>query len=253
MPTDITDICDILRSIVQANALLLPAMCKVVIESNNLWSGSHMEESESGRCDDCRRHLLTSLGYNLKKRKKHPCMLTGREGTGDDVVAAQIIPATSKPKILTYIRLSKEDINDVRNFLLLAKNVQRAFDAQQISFVKESPLSNQLVLKIWDASVASDPIWPSYSTRGAPQRQSQGLFGYWEGRRLNLGSHTPFKRALSYQAYHAYLKNASVDHPVLSEYGRDTQTEYFKHMNVIAKDLKDRVIRDMRDEVEDDE
>ena len=239
-----------LQSLVKSNEVILPAVCNVLIESNNLWNSTQMKESESERSTDYRRNLLVSLVYNLKKRKHYPCMLTGEVGNGDVVVAAHIAPAKSKLRILAYIGMSKEDVSDPRNFLLLAKNVEIAFDAQQISFVKESPISNDLILKIWDDSVARTPIWELTSFTGR-KSHSREIIGNWKGKRLNLGSHAPFKRALSYQAYQAYLRHSYVGHTIPLEYGSDTQTDYFKQRKVL-KELKDRVVRDIRDEVDSD-
>lgn len=213
-----------------------------MIESNNLWTGTQVKESESERSSSYRKDFLRHLGYNPKKRKQYPCMLTGQVGDGEKVVAAHIAPAKSKIRILNYIGMTADDINNPRNFLLLAKNVEVCFDRQQLSFVKENPLSNDLILKIWDSSASTIPIWES----------SKLLIGKYDGKKLLLGDHNPFRRALSYQAYQAYIRHAHIGHSIPLEYGSDDQTTFYRQRQTI-KEMKDLVMRDIKEEVESDE
>ena len=67
-------------------------------------------------------------------------MLPGEEGNGLEVVAAHIIPASTRPKILAGIPMTMEELQSPRNGLFLAKEVQAAFDRLQISFIPQDIL-----------------------------------------------------------------------------------------------------------------
>jgi hypothetical protein len=86
---------------------------------------------------------------------------------------------------------------------LLSENIERAFDAYEISFVKH-PLTQSLTMKFWrpDSPWQTKPLYTG-STR---------TIGVFEGRVLDLtfrdraGFHTPFLRGLAYQAFQAHVK-----------------------------------------------
>ena len=56
-------------------------------------------------------------------------------------------------------------------------------------------------LKIWDDEIKSLPIYPG----------STKTIGDYEGYSLELGTHTIFKRGLSFHSYQAYLESQSTD------------------------------------------
>jgi hypothetical protein len=218
---------------------LVPLVVNASVESNNLWTHTQMKDSETDRNGNYRKVFLEYLGYSNQKRRKYPCMLTGQTGYGECVVVAHITPAKSKLRILKTIGMRKEDVKDPRNFLLLSKNVELCFDALQISFIKSNPLSTELTLKIWDKTVMSKPIW----------KDSKILIGHFDGEKLILGQHAPFRRGLSYQAYQAFLKFNYVDSIMPLEYGSDPNSEFSKNRRL----LKDDLIRDIRTEVDSDD
>jgi hypothetical protein len=133
-----------------------------------------------------------------------------------------------------------KDTSSVRNGLFLASNVEKAFDRLQLSFIKSSPLSDMLVLKIWDDSCRDTPIWTGHET----------TIGDLDGQELVLGSHRPYKRALSYHACQAYLRN-NIDGVPPIPYG----TPNAKQSQVASELCLLRGIfdRHVEEEVEDDE
>jgi len=234
-----TSVLAALKKTEQVNSIIVPLVCNMAIKDNNLWTHTQIADSETRRNETYRKDLLKYLGYNPKKRMDYPCMLTGQKGNGDFVVAAHLAPARSKIKILNQIGMKESDISDPRNFLLLASNIEKAYDSLQLSFIKENALSTRLVMKIWDDTIRKNKIWPN----------SNLVIGSYEGRPLNLGRHKPFKRALSFQAYQAYLKFSYIENEIRLEYGSDDQTEYAKERRL----MKENVLRDIRDEIGSDD
>lgn len=69
----------------------------------------------------------------------------------------------------------------------------------------------QLYVKIWDKTCRNIEVFP-----GAGR-----TIGEFDGARLNLGKHKPFRRALSYQAYISFLKCRYI--PTIEEHGSDIE------------------------------
>ena len=135
--------------------------------------------------------------------------------------------------------MTPEDANDVRNGLLLATEIHRAFDQLRLSFVKTCPLSQQLYLKIWDNSCRKIEVYPG----------ANRTIGDFDGAKL-LANHQPFKRALFYHAYIAYLKfNFVSSNKQPEEYGSENESDYYSGRRL----MKDAVIQDMKDELDSDE
>lgn len=247
-PSTITaqQVLDIVTKAVAPMAKLVPLVCNLTIESNNLWTNTQIADSVTDRDEDFRKRLVSHLGYGItgkgRKRKRkeaimYKCMVSGLEGTAEDVQAAHIVPAKSSLKKLAYIGMTSDNVSDVRNGLLLASEIHRAFDNLQVSFVKTNPLTQQLYFKIWDSSCRDITILGTRKN-----------IGDLDGAELNLGCHMPFKRALSYHAYTAYLKFKFVlTHDLPVEYGSENESRYYDERKL----MKEAVIRDMRDELED--
>jgi hypothetical protein len=223
------------------------ALCEMIVEQHNLYSESALgSETKSERGKMFRQDLLISLGYDLDKPRKYPCMITREIGGGDCVVAAHIVPARSKVKNLRNIGLTTEDVASSRNGLLLSKNIEIAFDALQLSFIK-SPVSDEtglpregFVMKIWDDNCRKTSIW----------RDSDKRIGDYDGHQLLLEEHKPLKRALSNQAYTAFLHFKHVLNITSlppSEFGTDNESIYYKQRKL----LKDNLARDLTEEFDD--
>ena len=224
-------------------AFLVPLVCDMTIEANNLWTNTQIADSTSAREDFFRANLTEHLGYKSSGRKKrilYTCMASGVQGDNNEIEAAHIAPAKSVLKRLSSIGMNEDGVNSVRNGLLLASGIHREFDYLRISFVKSNPLSECLYMKIWDGTCSHLPVFPG----------SDRTIGEFDGATLNLGKHGPFKRALSFQAYMAFLKHKHIPEnlePV--EYGSENESNYFNERQV----MKEAVTRDMRDEVEEEE
>ena len=243
----ITPIANAITPIANAITPIANALCELMVEQNNLYSKSALgSEGKSDRGETFRHDLLQSLGYNPRKRNRSiACMVTGESGNGACVVAAHIVPARSKIRYLLFIGLTPEDVSSSRNGLLLSKNIENAFDALQLSFIRGpvpddsgAPMDG-FTLKIWDDNCRNTPIWAG----------SDKLIGEYDGC-IALQRHNPFKRALSHQAYSAFLHfrhelNAMVSPP--SEYGSDNQSKYYKQRKL----MKESVDRDMAEELDD--
>jgi hypothetical protein len=73
-----------------------------------------------------------------------------------------------------------------------------------LSFIQKSALDTSLILKIWDDSIRTQPIWPG----------SDLTIGEFDGTALNLSLPVmlydlqPFRRCLSYQALMAFMANS---------------------------------------------
>ena len=75
-------------------------------EAHNLWTNTQLSDPASRPSQDYRKKFLEYLGYKTKKdRKRCPCMLTGVVGNSNQVVVAQLAPATSKLNNLEVIGL----------------------------------------------------------------------------------------------------------------------------------------------------
>ena len=129
--------------------------------------------------------ISAHLGYS--KRVMFKCMVSGVESNGQGIEVAHISPARSSMKRLAHIGMTHDDVNDVRNGLLLATGIYKAFDQMRLSFVKTRPLSQHLYLKIWDETCSVIEVYP-----GAGR-----TIGEFDGAKLRLAHHQPFKRALS--------------------------------------------------------
>lgn len=213
---------------------IVPMVCNLVIEKNNLWSKSAIGSVATERGASFRENLLEYMGLSPQKGKKFPCMITGEYGLGSEVIAAHIIPAKSEVRLLGSIGIRVEDVDSPCNGLLLAKGIEHAFDRLQLSFVM-FPQSDALIMKIWDDECRADPIWPGHDL----------TIGQFDGSPLRLNGHNPFKRALSYQAYSAYLHFSflGVERPI--EYGSDTETEFYQQRKL----MKDPLIQELRAEM----
>lgn len=123
------------------------------------------------------------------------CMVTGISGNGEQVICAHLVPVRSKGQVLLReLGISAEDINSLSNCAFWALGIESAYETLRISFVKSNPLVDKLYMKIWDDSVKELPIF----ARNAHK------IGEYDNYELKVG-HEIMKRALSYQAYQAYL------------------------------------------------
>ncbi len=125
------------RHIARVDEIILPMVVNLSVTAHNPWTPSVL----SGTRDPNFRQILTNaLGHGRTAQ----CMVSGLMGNGEQVIAAHIIPSASNELVMSDLGLSVHDLNDVRNGLFLAVEIERAFDKLQISFVKSNPLSEAL-------------------------------------------------------------------------------------------------------------
>ena len=184
---------------------LVPEICELILRDRNPYEPSK-SSSEGERRKDFRQNLIRAVhGSSKGVRDKIPCMLSGEEGNGLEVVAAHIVPASTRPKILDGIPMTIEELQSPRNGLFLAKEVEAAFDRLQISFIPQDILNpSTLVMVIWSDEVKSTPLWKESASSGLKSSKCTLKIGEYEGRVLDLKGHDPIKRALAYQATMAY-------------------------------------------------
>lgn len=189
------------------------------------------------------------------------CMVTGTLATAkrlssskrtcnteSAVVLAHLLPRGANASTRLSLGYQIDDIENIRNSLLLCKGMEEAFDSKYISFVpSEVPFSNnQYILHIWCEEGRKQPIYNGSST----------TIGSFDGKPLDLSvgehMHDPFKRALSYQAYRAFKKwgkiNGMTDLPLDSD-----MSEYAGTYKMERENYAKRLARDLEDEADEDE
>lgn len=197
-----------------------------------------MSNTTAGTAGDVRKKFLTYGGY--PRDGLLVCALTGQPTPRDRVKVAHILPRSTKSDVLG--RMSITDVNDNRNLLLLSDNIEKAFDAMRVSFVRDesSPIVYRLQLRVWDASVREVPVYAG----------AQMTIGACEGNVLNLrlpsgDVHDAFKRCLSFHTLMCFVK-----HNVLSgtaaEEPRDFDSSVYPEHDTFS-DWKMAYLRQCRD------
>lgn len=195
---------------------------------------SEMSQTSAGKTSNARKCFFKE--YNLE-HSKAVCMLTGitPDDQSNHLRVAHIMPRSAQRKFLDSITMKRNDIDSIRNLLLLCRNIEIAFDRLEISFIpSKNPFAGQFCLRIWNDRTRNTPIYDG----------SEKVIGDYDGAILNFTVngklHCPYKRALSYQAYHAYnqwsMNNGSV-------YEGSLREEFFKlvgrHINEEVSDDDD--------------
>ena len=146
------------------------------------------------------------------------CQVSRVRGNNNQVATSHLLKHATK----THMRevLEFEDINDMRNILLLSKGIDKAFEKGRIYFEFEAERSFKM--KVWDSSVVSELIFD-----GAHPDQT---IGKYVGKYLRIPRDVepPFKRVLSdhAQASFNHALNAGwipENHPAPTEYGSPLQ------------------------------
>lgn len=173
--------------------------------------GKINETGSTERGPEFRQKLLISLGYlsstsstSKVRNAELKCMVSGVESSERDAIrAAHIIPAVTSFDALEALNLTEEDIDSPRNGLLLAFNIERAYDSLWLSFVRH-PILDVLVLKVWNIDRFRDhPVF----------QEAKMTIKNCINRTLDLSRvnssvpHNPFLRGLAFQAYNAYIKH----------------------------------------------
>ena len=130
------------------------------------------------------------------------CMVSGLQPPSNYLILSHLLPSSATNKVKETLAIGISDVDSVRNFLILCKGFEQAYDSKNISFVRaENPFSNnRYMLKIWTNTVRKEKIYEG----------SNQTIEDFENYPLNLkvgdADHNPFKRIISYQAHRAFLK-----------------------------------------------
>ena len=114
-----------------------------------------------------------------------------------------------------------------RNLVFLCFNIEKAFDAMKISFVPQDVLHDALVMKIWDDSVRTDPIFDgSLITIGEFERQALNFSVV--GSDSVTREYAPFRRCFAYQALMCFCRHSVLlgDEPPREERGSGDFPDY---------------------------
>lgn len=183
---------------------MMPAVAELFLKDKNPYTPSKI--SSVKRPKEFRENLIATVyPASLESNGRVHCMVSGLEGNGQEIVAAHILPADTKSDILKDIPMDRDELVSPRNGLFLAKEIERAFDRLQISFVAKDVLNPEcLVMVIWDERVKETPLWKEYNCNGQSGGSCSVKIGDCENFVLKLRGHNPIKRGLSYQAAMAY-------------------------------------------------
>lgn len=145
------------------------------------------------------------------------CSVTGCRGFDREVDAAHILPLGSPE----YWERSFEitNLNNLRNIVLLCKNIETAFDRLQLCFLQHNEKPGEYKLKIWDKKGLTAKTLFDYYRREKDNTvslengevcddqggQSQKLITAYDGHvfRFPEGKH-PFSKILSYHAQESF-------------------------------------------------
>ena len=137
------------------------------------------------------------------------CMVTGISSSSlhasdpsrnSRVVVAHLLPRCADSSTKLSLGYTWDDMESIRNTVILCKGIKDAFDSKLISFVpSEKPFSNNAYkMHIWSEDVKTRPIY-----KGATE-----TIGSYEGLPLHLSvgeqEHNLFTRAVSHQAFCAF-------------------------------------------------
>ena len=180
-----------------------------------------MSETGASSAKDAKEKYMEHFGLNGDNVK---CALTGLRGK---ITLAHILPRRSKSLIRKYLGLVPSDMNSHRNLVFLCFNIEKAFDAMKISFVPQDALHDALVMKIWDESVRSDPIFDgSLITIGEFERQALNFS--LVGSDSVTREYAPFRRCFAYQALMCFCRHSVLlgDEPPSEERGSGDFPDY---------------------------
>ena len=148
--------------------------------------------------------MMTGISHNKIITADNALPISSRQPKqpNNPVTLAHLLARCADATEAAALGYGINDVENIRNSLLLCKNIEIAFDKKYISFVpSDNPFSNnRYKLHVWLDMIKSTPIF-----EGATQ-----TIGDLHGKPLNLTVgqcvHDPFKRALSFQTLRAFKK-----------------------------------------------
>jgi len=122
------------------------------------------------------------------------CMVLNRSYPRAQVKAAHIWKWVLRGKGLDAFGLTFDDASDVRNGMLLAKDLEEAFDLKRVCF--RTDMNHDLILQVLDPSLNNKVVFPS----------TQKTFANINGNKLQVpvGKLPPFRRLLNWHAKLSY-------------------------------------------------
>ena len=165
----------------------------IVLSSLNVYDAMSM--TSAGRVQGLNEDLCTRFSYD-----PGVCMLTQQTGT---CTLAHILPFSSKRSspVMNLLQLTPDQLDSSENLLLLADNIELAFDSLRVSFVPaiQEGMIERYVLKIWDDSVRDEPLFTHGHAR---------TIGEFENCPLQLHEdHRLFRRCLTFQSFWAAARH----------------------------------------------
>ena len=162
-----------------------------VIETGFVATGSSTSRDRNLR-NNVANHYRCKVKDKVTKAIMAKCCISQHWGDHTSVVAAHLLPKRSDKYLLKYFQFDgTKGLDDFRNVVLFAKNIEMAFDLQRVCFVKDQS-TGEIILRILDPVVRVMPIF-----EGANE-----MIGDFEGapmsfERKNVG---PYTRVLSHHA-----------------------------------------------------
>jgi hypothetical protein len=188
---------------------------------DNPWmTGYEAEKKKTPRKIDMRNAAITHYYGDKALRGANRgliavCCVTGCRGFDHEVNAAHILPHGS-PKHWDKT-LDIKDRDNVRNIVLLCKNIENAFDKLQLCFLRHKEEPGAYELKVWDKEGLKDTILYMQHNRNNgsvaftngtvedTDAKSSSLITDYDGHVFRFAEYKhPFSRLLSYHAQESY-------------------------------------------------
>mmetsp|Transcript_30515 Transcript_30515/g.41776 ORF Transcript_30515/g.41776 Transcript_30515/m.41776 type:complete len:209 (+) Transcript_30515:135-761(+) len=135
------------------------------------------------------------------------CQVSGVVGNSQQVIAAHLIPCKSPDILFTEVGLLPRQINEGINGLLLALNIERAFDHKQVCFVQHPLHMDTIVMKVLDMEEMSKrPLFDGTSNYGRTYPPSDVMISTLHNHKLDFNENLNLicKRTLSRHSFFAY-------------------------------------------------
>jgi HNH endonuclease len=155
--------------------------------------------------------------------------LTGIQGGRESVTAAHLLPRTSPT--IQLEELDVHDIDDMRNILLLCKNIKKAFDELKHCFIfyDDTPEYWTIKLKIWHENTKHKLLYDE--TNETPK--CSATIGSFDRELMTFAKDkSPYNKVLSKHAQDSYCMHESTNGPMkkrkcLSYMTRPSKTSTF--------------------------
>jgi hypothetical protein len=170
--------------------------------NNDPWN--NLMATSIGKCEISKEDFAKEYGLNIRSL---PCMISAiipprpSNNQKPNLKLAHIMPRSTKMHILNSLGLDSNDIDSLKNMLVLCSGFEEAFDKQHISFVPNSnPFAGGFIVKFWKDEFKYTPLFNGCND----------LIGLYDRSSLNLivngNMHTIFRRALSYHTFMSFRK-----------------------------------------------